>query len=90
MGLVRFLLFVFALWLLFSGVRRLLLPSTLPRRTRQQRKEQEGLLMIKDPHCGRFIVEQEAVRASFRGQVLSFCSTECRDLYTRAHAASRR
>ncbi|MGH7962849.1 MAG: hypothetical protein ACRERD_13635 [Candidatus Binatia bacterium] len=83
MGLVRLLLFAFALWLLLSGVRRLLLPPTLPRRTRGPGKEQEGMLMTQDPHCGRFVAEREAVRTAFRGQVLYFCSVECRDLYLR-------
>lgn len=90
MGLIRLLLIVFFLWLVFSGVRRLLLSSPVPRRSRSPRKEQEGMLMTQDPQCGRFVAEREAVRASFQGQVLSFCSPECRDLYARAHAASRR
>lgn len=78
--LFRTFLFAYMLWWLWSGLRRLLLPA--PQRPVQHHKEKaDGLLMAKDPQCGRFVVEQEAIRASVRGQRLSFCSTECRDLY---------
>jgi len=88
MGLLRLLLFVLALWLVLSGVRRLLLPPPVPRRGRGPGKEQDGVLMTQDPQCGRFVAEQEAVRASFQGHLLSFCSVECRDLYARSRTAS--
>src|SRR5262249_38236879 len=85
-GLLRLLLLAVALWLVISGVRRLPLPSFLPRREKGEDQERETVLLVQDPQCGRFVLERDAVRASFRGQLLHFCSPECRDLYTRPHA----
>ena len=82
-GLPRFLLLAVAIWLIISGVRRLLLPSSFPRRDKEEEKEQEGVLLVQDPQCGRFVLERDAVRASFHGQRLHFCGQECCDLYTR-------
>ena len=85
-GLLRLLLFALALWLIISGVRRLLLRPFLPRRDKEEDQEREGVLLVQDPQCGRFVLERDAVRASFHGQVLHFCGQECRDLYTRPQA----
>jgi len=85
-GLLRLLLFAIAIWLIISGVRRLLLPSSFPRRDKEEAKEQEGVLLVQDPQCGRFVLKRDAVRASFRGQIFHFCSQECRDLYARPQA----
>ena len=82
-GLLRLLLFAIAIWLIISGVRRLLLLPSFPRRDKEEEKEQEGVLLVQDPQCGRFVFERDAVRASFHGQVLHFCGQECCDLYTR-------
>jgi YHS domain-containing protein len=84
--LLRLLFLAFIMFLIISGVRRLLLPTPLPRRNRKEEKGQEGVLMIQDPQCGRFVPEREAFTASFQGRVLHFCSQECRDLYTRPQA----
>ena len=81
--LIRLLLFAYAIFLIISGVRRLLLPTPLPRRNRKAEKGQEGVPMIQDPQCGRFVLERESVTATWQGQVLHFCSQECRNLYTR-------
>jgi uncharacterized protein len=80
--LIRLLFIALATFLIISGVRRLLLPSSLPRRSRREGKELEGALMIQDPQCGRFVLEKEAFTASLQGQICHFCSRECRDLYT--------
>jgi YHS domain-containing protein len=82
--IIRLLLLAFAVFLIISGVRRLLLPTSLPRRDKRKEKgQEEGALMIQDPQCGRFIFEKEALKTSFQGQIVYFCSQECRDLYTR-------
>lgn len=82
--IIRLLLLAFAVFLIISGVRRLLLPTSLPRRDKRKEKgQEEGALMIQDRQCGRFIFEKEALKTSFQGQIVYFCSQECRDLYTR-------
>lgn len=85
-GFLRLLLLAIALWLIISGVRRLLLSSSLPRRDKEEDQEQEAVLLVQDPQCGRFVLKRDAVRTSFRGQILHFCSPECRDVYTRPQA----
>jgi large-conductance mechanosensitive channel len=51
--IIRLLLLAFAVFLIISGVRRLLLPTSLPRRDKRKEKgQEEGALMIQDPQCG--------------------------------------
>jgi YHS domain-containing protein len=84
-GLMRLLFFTVIFWLVISGIKRLFLPPTAsPRQPRRRGNEQEGLLMVKDPACGRFVMEGEAVRASVDGQTFHFCSLECRDRYAKS------
>jgi len=85
-GLLRLLLLAIAVWLIISGVRRLFLLPSFPRRDKEEEKEQEGVPLVQDPQCGRFVLERDAIRASLHGQGLHFCSQECCDLYTRPQA----
>jgi YHS domain-containing protein len=88
-GLLRLLLLAIAIWLIISSMRRLSLLLSFPRSDKDKEKDQEGMLLVQDPQCGRFVPERDAVRTSFRGQILHFCSQECRDLYTHLQAAPR-
>ena len=83
-GLLRFLALVIFIWIFVAGMRRLFLLLSLPRPDKEPDRKQEGVLLIQDPQCGRFVPEHDAVHISFQGQGLHFCSQECRDLYTRA------
>jgi hypothetical protein len=84
-GPLRLLLLAVALWLIISVVRRLFLPPPfLPPRKKEGEKEQEGVPLVQDLQCGRFVPERDAVSASFHGQRLHFCSQECCDLYIRS------
>jgi uncharacterized protein len=86
--ILRLLLFAFAVYLLLSGIRRLLLPTSLPRRSRSStRQGPQDEVMVQDPQCGKFVTEREAFPASVHGQTVYFCSRECRNLYT--HSASQ-
>lgn len=88
--LVRLLLFALALYLIISGIRRLLLPPPPARGgNRANRQEPHDELMVQDPQCGRFLTERDAVTASLHGRRLHFCSQECRDLYMRAASRHR-
>jgi uncharacterized protein len=82
-GLLRFLALVIFIWMFIAGMRRLFLLLSLPRPDKEPGRVQEGVLLVQDPQCGRFVPEHDAVHISFRGQGLHFCSQECRDLYTR-------
>jgi YHS domain-containing protein len=84
-GLLRLLLLVVALWLIISVGRRLFLPPpSFPPRKKEGGKGQEGVPLVQDLQCGRFVPERDAVSTSFHGQRLHFCSQECRDLYIRS------
>jgi multidrug efflux pump subunit AcrB len=89
-GLLRLLVLTIAIWLIISSVRRLFLLPSLPRRDKDKDQEPEGVLLVQDPQCGRFMLERDTVRASFHGQGFHFCSQECRDLYTRPQAQAGR
>ncbi len=38
-------------------------------------------VMVKDPVCGTYFPQGRAVALNGKGEVLYFCSTECRDRY---------
>ena len=81
-GLLRLLLLVVALWLIILVVRRLFLPPpSFPSRKKEEEKGQEGVPLVQDLQCGRFVPERDAVSTSFHGRRLHFCSQECCDLY---------
>lgn len=85
--LLRFLIVCGAAYLIYTGVKGLFLPQNAPRPIRAKGKKQtSGVPMVEDPQCGRFISEQEAVRTSFRGKTIYFCSSECRDAYTHSES----
>jgi YHS domain-containing protein len=81
-GLLRLLWLLVAAWLIISGLRRLRPPSSLPQQHREEEKDQESVLLLQDPQCGRFVLERDAVKTFFRGQMLYFCSQECQSMYT--------
>src|SRR4030095_8415956 len=76
-------LLTIAAWLIISGMQRLFPSTALSRLDKREKKDQKSMLLVRDPQCGSFVPEQDAVKTSFRGQVLHFCSQECRDLYIR-------
>ncbi|MCS6927360.1 MAG: hypothetical protein NZ578_15830 [Candidatus Binatia bacterium] len=81
--LLRLLLFALALYLIVSGLRRLLPPPAPRGGKREKRQEPLDELMVQDPQCGRFVPMREALPASLHGRQLYFCSQSCRDLYLR-------
>lgn len=88
-GVLRFLALVIFTWMLISGVRRLFLLLSLPRPDKEKGHAKEGVLLVQDPQCGRFVPEPDALKISFHGQGLHFCSQECQDLYTRSRTTKR-
>ena len=41
-----------------------------------------GGALKRDPVCGTYIPVENSVRKTFAGEVIYFCSPECRDKYT--------
>ena len=89
-ALLRLLIICGAVYLLYSGVRSLFLPTNASKRTNfDRRKDREiapGTAMVQDPECGRFIAESESLTVSFGKKRLHFCSPECRDAYQHSEA----
>ena len=77
-GLIRLLVLAVVVWLLISGVRRLFLLPSFPRRDQEEEKKQAGLSLVQDPQSGRFVLERDVIRASHE-QGLYVWSQECRD-----------
>ncbi len=83
-GLLRLLSFVIFVWMLSSGIRRLFLLLSVPQPGKGKVRQQEGVLLVQDPQCGRFVSERDAITGVFHGQGVHFCSQECLDHYTHA------
>lgn len=46
-----------------------------------------GVQMVRDPHCGTFLVPTRGVAAEVRGARHVFCSPACRDAFAAGAAA---
>ena len=80
-GLLRLLLLLGVAYLVIAGIRRLFLPAASDPKKRQANAPPEGVPLVQDPQCGRFIPQNEAIQVSWRGRVVYFCSQECRAAY---------
>lgn len=81
-GLFRLLLFLGIGYLIVSGIRRLFLPARQEQTAHPA--DPDGVPLVPDPQCGRFIPQNEAIVVSRRSQTLYFCSEECRAAYKAA------
>ncbi len=41
--------------------------------------------LVKDPQCGTYVPQSEAVKSTIGGEEHSFCSEECRNKYREAY-----
>jgi YHS domain-containing protein len=46
-------------------------------------REQSGGELKKDPVCGTFVAVASSIKTTVNGEIVYFCSTECRDKYRR-------
>jgi YHS domain-containing protein len=46
-------------------------------------REQSGGELKKDPVCGTFVAVASSIKTTVKGEIIHFCSTECRDKYRR-------
>ncbi len=84
-GLFRLLLLLAVGYLVIAGIRRLFSPATSSGQKRQENTPGlEGVPLVQDPQCGRFIPQNEAIQVSRRGRTVYFCSQECRASYRAA------
>ncbi len=78
MFLLYLFIILFIAYLLFwpkgsSGKRAKSRTSVGPRR------------LVKDPVCGIYVDEEEAIKLKWQGEILYFCSEECRDKFLEQH-----
>ena len=71
-------LLVFAATSVLSVIWRLLRG---PSRPVPNNKSTRGEDMVRDPQCGMFLPQREAVSATIRGETHHFCSPDCRDRF---------
>jgi YHS domain-containing protein len=80
----RFLWFLLLGFLFFKLIQTLW--RTIPRAPRQadEKPAAKGEKMVKDPQCGTYVPESEALKATRAGKTYFFCSPECRDRFLSA------
>lgn len=69
---------------IFQGVRNVASPPQSAPATRQTQVVQSGGELKKDPVCGTYVSPSVSVTRRIDGELIHFCSKECRDKY---HAA---
>ena len=83
--LIPLLIFLFLRMLLrglFAGLRR---PSARPfPNPTQPQPVKTGGVLHKDPVCGTYVPADTAITRNIGGEMLYFCSPECRDRYQEA------
>lgn len=84
--MIRMLLLVifgFLIYVMISAVLRIFrvgAPST-ESSTKRPEKSAGGETMVKDPECGTYLPQGDALRARIDGREEFFCSETCRDAY---------
>ena len=85
--MVKFLFYgvvIYFLYRMFVGDKK--------QRQKEAQKERETLIargeMVKDPVCGSYVALDNAVRTNNNGEIVHFCSYECRDKYLKQIEAS--
>ncbi|MBN1957442.1 MAG: YHS domain-containing protein [Desulfuromonadales bacterium] len=67
----------FILYSLVSGVMR-------PAKRRPSNRTPDGETMVEDPHCGTYVPQSDAFKATIAGKQLYFCSKKCLKEYKKA------
>jgi|SRR5215470_9188797 len=82
--MLRFLFWVvvigWAVRLLGRAIGKAVAPKQAPRST-DQVPVTGGKRLVKDPACGVYMAEEVALPLEANGEVLHFCSEECRQKY---------
>jgi YHS domain-containing protein len=73
------LLLVF--FLLRPLLRSLFAPASAPRRPEQPPQVSPGGELKKDPVCGTYVSTAASVQSRIGGEIVHFCSADCRDRY---------
>jgi YHS domain-containing protein len=84
--MIRLLLlaiFGFLIYVLLTAVMRSLRGGTRPTATSGGHPEKTagGEAMVKDPACGTYLPQSDALRARIAGRDEFFCSERCRDAW---------
>ena len=79
--MLRLLIYIVLGIVLYRAVRSLFGQSRKDNRTVGDSSVHVDDVMIQDPVCGVYFPQSSAVVLNTDGEVLRFCSTECRDRY---------
>ena len=81
--LIRFILFSILLTLVVRSVMRLFAGIVEGATGAPRAKVTPGTRMVKDPVCGTYVVQAQALTATRQGETAWFCSPECREAWQR-------
>jgi YHS domain-containing protein len=70
--LLFFLLIGYCIYLVIKGSMKKVSPPT---------EKPEGVVAYKDPVCGVYVTEEDAVVGRLEGEKIHFCSMECLEKY---------
>ncbi len=79
--MIRFLWYLlvgFLILKLIQALRGMLKP---PRRSANQDLGGKGEKMVRDPQCGTYVPQSEALSETVAGKTHYFCSPECREKF---------
>ena len=79
--MIRLIIFVLIGYLLYRGLKVLLLPGTKTRDRTGQGSMKVIDEMVQDPFCEKYIPKRESIRSTINGQEYFFCSQACADRF---------
>jgi YHS domain-containing protein len=79
--ILRFLWYLLLAFLVFKLIQVLRASFFSQPKPPTQSPEGKGEKMVKDPQCGTYIPQSEALTGTLGGKTHHFCSPECRDKF---------
>ena len=85
---VRLIVLLVVVRLIVRGMYSLIGQRHAPRPTSRV-PERAGGTLVRDPHCGTYVPESNALVVGRGAEALHFCSATCRDAWMAAHGGAR-
>jgi YHS domain-containing protein len=84
---MRFLIILALIYFAYRAIKSWMLPSgSLRSKVSREPAGKIDDVMVKDPYCEVYFPKRNGVHLKINGKDLYFCSTTCRDNYSKQHS----
>jgi uncharacterized protein len=88
--MIRYIILLLLIYIMYRLVRAVFFPKRKSIRYPSGGHSADQAIdeMVKDPVCGVYVPKREALRVSYGGETLYFCSPRCREQYLESKKGS--